>query len=110
MGKRFHAQLCPLCGECRTGREAEALLTLSSPGRCEETGVAAAGSLEGQNYLMEEGMMGSRMKWILLTRGQPSIQKEAVGNPAKEDLVVLTTFLLLGLKYKCIYFFFNAPV
>lgn len=52
-------------------------------------------------------MMGSRMKGILLTRGQPSIQRQAVGNPAKEDLVVLqfSTFLLLGVEYKCIYFF-----
>lgn len=106
LGGRFHPQLCPLCCECRRGWKAEAVLALSSPGRCEETGVAAVGSLGGQDYLMEEGMMGSRMKRILLTRGQPSIQREAVGNSAKEDLVILqfSTFLLLGVEYKCIRF------
>lgn len=109
MGKAFPPQLCPLCGERRRGWRAEAGLTLSSPGRCEQAGAAAAGA-GGQDYLMEEGMMGSRMKGILLTRGQPSIQRQAVGNPAKEDLVVLqfSTFLLLGVEYKCIYFFLMA--
>lgn len=67
----------------------------------------------GQDYLMEEGMMGSGMKGILLTWGLPSIQREAVGNPAKEDLVVhqFSTFLLLGVEYKCCCccFFFLCP-
>lgn len=56
--------------------------------------------------MSEEGMMGRRVKWILLTGSQPLIQREAMGNPAKENSSTQLSpfFLLLGVEQNHIYF------
>lgn len=85
MGKAFPPQLCPLCGERRRGWRAEAGLTLSSPGRCEQAGAAAAGAW-GAGLSDGGGNDGQQDERDPADKGPALNSKAGSGKPSKRRL------------------------